>query len=396
MARDVDVDDACRDHNGAIAAPGYCVAAWRQQVIILAVSAAAVLALALKVHMNGDLAALDVAQTNPTGNAPTVVATPVANESISSVRPVAASLRSSFNVAVDKIRPSTLAVRASYGVDANGQLLERAGSAVIVDAAGYAVTCSHVVSGASAINVRRFREPERWSVARAVASDGDLALLQVVDDLPFPAAVFGDSSRVSVGEWVLAVGYPFQLGLTVTAGIVSRRDATLTLAGGIQQTGLLQTDAAINEGSSGGPLINSAAEVVGINTAIYAPTGVFSGAGFAIASDRIREFVATILGKRVAATSWGLGLVTLTPRLATELAFPGSRGVVVSSVAPASAADLAQLAKGDVITSIAGQPVDDVATAMGIRERLAGNTAVTIEVWRLGVLQTVTLKPRAG
>jgi serine protease Do len=96
---------------------------------------------------------------------------------------------------------------------------------------------------------------------------------------------------VRVGDWVLAVGHPFGLGLTVTAGIVGRRHGTLGIPGGQQYTGLLQTDAPINEGSSGGPLANLDGQVVGLNTAIYAPTGVFSGVGFAIPSNVIRDFL---------------------------------------------------------------------------------------------------------
>jgi serine protease Do len=324
-----------------------------------------------------------------------------AGEVVGGARPVAATVRASFNDASRRIRPATLAVRASYGTDPQGQLLERAGSAVVVDPSGYAVTCTHVVVGATTVNVRRFREADRWSPARIVASDGDLTLLQVTDGAPMTAATLGDSSQVAVGDWVLAVGHPFALGTTVTAGIVSRRDVTLALPGGRAQTGLFQTDAAINEGSSGGPLVNVAGEVVGINAAIYAPTGAFSGAGFAIPANQVRAFLSSTLGVPTAAAGlgasrWGLGLVALTPDLASELSFPGAAGVVVTSVATSSAAERAQLARGDVITKIAGQPVSDVPSAMAIRERLAPSERVPIEFFRLGVAQTATLMPEAG
>ena len=299
------------------------------------------------------------------------------------------------------VQPATLAVRASYGLNAKRQLLERAGSAVVVDARGYAITCSHVVSGATAISVRRF-QTDRWSPARVVASDGDLALLEVKDGGPMTAATLGDSSRLNVGDWVLAIGHPFQLGMTVTAGILSRRDASLAMPGGAVQTGLLQTDAAINEGSSGGPLVNAAGEVVGINAAIYAPTGAFSGASFAIPADRVKQFVASILGAAPAAPAmrpdWGLELVPLTPALATKLGFVGAQGVVVGDIAPASAAARAQLLKGDVITKIAGEPVRDLASAIAIRDRLVASATpeVPIEFARLGVAHAATLVTRAG
>jgi serine protease Do len=303
----------------------------------------------------------------------------------------------SFNEAVRLVQPATLAVRASYGLDAKGQLIERAGSAVVVDAAGYAITCSHVVSGATSISVRRFQR-ERWSPARTVASDGDLALLLVTDGEPMTAATLGDSSRLNIGDWVLAVGHPFQLGLTVTAGILSRRDASLSMPRGGVQTGLLQTDAAINEGSSGGPLVNIAGEVIGINSAIYAPTGAFSGASFAIPADRVRKFVSSILGQQASPQGWGLGLISLSPALAAQVGFAGSQGVVVSSVAPASAAARAQLAQGDVITKIAGLPINDLNSAIAIRDRLIANASseVVVEFSRRGVVRTATLMARAG
>jgi serine protease Do len=330
-----------------------------------------------------------------------------AEQVVSEVKPVAtaaARTGASFSEASTRIQPSTLAVRASYGPSANGQLLERAGSAVVVTPSGYAVTCTHVVAGASAISVRRFQDVGRWSPARAIASDGDLTLLLVSDGTPMTAAAFGDSSRVNVGDWVLAVGHPFQLGTTVTAGIVSRRDVALALPGGTTQTGLFQTDAAINEGSSGGPLVNVAGEVVGINSAIYAPTGTFSGAGFAIPSNQVRAFVSSVLGAPGPANpppspsppKWGIALVTLTPSLASELSFPGSAGVVVGNVTPSSAADRARLARGDVITRIAGQPVTDVPSAIAIGERLVENRGIPIEFFRLGVAQIATLVPEAG
>jgi S1-C subfamily serine protease len=387
--------------------PPFCMGNWRQLTTVLAISAAAVLALALRTYFAGtpDMAsAANVggstnlrarAATTPTS---TKLEGPLAaDDAVSPARSVAATTRVSFNEAVRLVQPATLAVRASYGLDGKGQLIERAGSAVVVDPAGYAITCSHVVSGATSISVRRFQR-ERWSPARTVASDGDLALLMVTDGEPLAAATLGDSSRLNIGDWVLAVGHPFQLGLTVTAGILSRRDASLSMPGGVVQTGLLQTDAAINEGSSGGPLVNIVGEVVGINSAIYAPTGAFSGASFAIPAERARKFVSSILGPRPAPQGWGLGLAALSPALAAQVGFAGSQGVVVSSVAPASAAARAQLAEGDVITKIAGVPVNDLSSAMAIRDRLSASASadVVVEFSRRGVVRTATLTARAG
>lgn len=305
--------------------------------------------------------------------------------------------RTAFHGAADVIRPSVLEVRVALGPTTNGApLAQRTGSAVVVDARGYAVTCRHVVAGAERIAVRRFKA-ERWLPARLVRSRGDLALLQVSASTPLPAAKFADSNAVNVGDWVLAVGHPFGLGLTVTAGIVGQRHATLTLPGGQVYPDLLQTDAPINEGSSGGPLVNAAGRVIGLNTAIYAPTGVFAGAGFAIPGNRVRQFVESALGTgmNVARTSasWGFGLAQLTPDLCARLSCPQKQGVVVDNVVQGSAAYAARLARGDVVTAIAGQPVPDLATAQRIHEQMAGANSVTLEVWRRGARFTVVLHP---
>jgi S1-C subfamily serine protease len=390
--------------NASSLPPPFCKGNWKQLTVTLGVSAAAVLALALRSYFGASsdtappaamLAAAVPADARAQGAGVAMtdnVPGPAAE--LVPARSVATTTRVSFNEAVRQVQPATLAVRAGYGVDAKGQLIERAGSAVVVDPSGYAITCSHVVAGATSISVRRFQR-ERWSAARTVASDGDLALLQVNDGEPLPAATLGDPARLNIGDWVLAVGHPFQLGLTVTAGILSRKEASLSMPGGAVQTGLLQTDAAINEGSSGGPLVNVAGEVVGINSAIYAPTGAFSGASFAIPADRVKRFVSSILGSPPRATTpdWGLGLVPLTPALAAQVGFGGTQGVVVSSVAPSSAAARAQLMQGDVITKIGNVSVAGVADAMAIRDRQAerATSSLVVEFSRGGATRTATL-----
>lgn len=208
------------------------------------------------------------------------------------VRFVGGPQRTAFNVAAKNIRPAVVGVRAAYAPQAAGPRGgEGVGSGVIVDPRGYVLTCYHVVANARTIHVSRFRHARERLRARLVAVEDDLALLRVLDGGPFTAAPLASADGVRVGDWVLAIGHPFGLGLTVTAGVVGRRRTTLNVPGGGQYKNLIQTDAPINEGSSGGPLVNLRGEVVGLNTAIYAPTGVFSGAGFAIPSQRIREFL---------------------------------------------------------------------------------------------------------
>jgi len=381
-----------------------CRTAWKQQAILFGVIAAGALGFALHLHFSdaGRSVGVPAGPTARLGSAPgggpsAVDALDV--QPANGLHQVGTSLRTAFNQAARVIRPSTLAVRATYGTDPLGKLLERVGSAVVVDANGYAVTCQHVVAGASSVLVRRFREPQRWLPARVVATESDLALLQVSDSAPFVAATLADSSKVRVGDWVLAAGHPFDLGLTVSAGIVSRRDAVVSVAGGQRYSGLIQTDVATNEGSSGGPLVNLAGEVVGLSAAIYAPSGVFSGTSFAIDSNRVRAFVDRNLGlgtRSGGQVSWGLGLSALTPELASQLSCPFNEGVVVSSVSPSSAAAEAQIAAGDVIVAIDGTPVRDLASAQNIRSRLPGGQPVSVDLWRRGVRRTATLWASRG
>jgi serine protease Do len=213
------------------------------------------------------------------------------------------------------------------------------------------------------------------------------------------AAILADSRQVEVGDWILAVGHPFGLGLTVTAGIVGRRRGVLTVPGSRQYTDLFQTDAPINEGSSGGPLVDLAGQVVGINMAIYAPTGVFSGAGFAIPSNRVRDFVSQHLGGAQVAGArrayFGIQLAELTQALSTQIGYQGA-GVVVQAVAPGSPAALAQLTPGDVVTHVAQKAVPDLRALGAVLAQFGPGDAVPMQVWRGGRWQAHTLRLNAN
>jgi len=334
------------------------------------------------------------------------------------VRLIGRQQRTDFNTAARKIRPSVIGIRALASGNAPGQpMVERLGSGLILDSRGLVVTCNHVVAGASSIWVSRFGAPDRRLPARAVAIENDLALLELVDLAePLPMATLADSGTVRVGDWVLAAGHPFGLGLTITAGIVGSRHGVLSIAGGPQYQGLLQTDAPINEGSSGGPLVDVRGNVIGLNMAIYAPTGVFSGTGYAIPSNRIRDFVsrmrpgaqllpavvtpsavspvlaAVAAGPvAVAQSSWGVSLGEITPAQRAALGQPPP-GLVVTAVTINSPADRAQLATGDVIVSMAGRPVSDLRTAQAIRGQVQAGQPVSIEIWRHGQTQMLRLQ----
>jgi serine protease Do len=300
----------------------------------------------------------------------------------------------SFNAAALRIRPSVVSIRAALGPPTAGQaLVERIGSGIVVGSGTHIITCRHVVDGARSIIVTPFESSRPPRVAQLVASDNDLALLQLVDGPALPPASFSDSSGVEVGDWVLAVGHPFGLGLTVTAGIVGRRHGTLAVPGGQQYASLLQTDAPINEGSSGGPLVDLAGDVVGLNTAIYAPTGVFSGAGFAIPSNQVAAFVTRTLGPAAVAVSnraaapprpwWGFALAEATAAPA---------GVIVQGVVAGGPAARAGLAAGDRITTIAGQNIGDLAVMHRIQGGLQIGDWVPVQVWRNGQVLNMSVQ----
>lgn len=340
-----------------------------------------------------------------------------------------AHLHPSFNRAADIIRPCVVninAVRPSAPVQVQaaapqfvdpfdgvpdkmfGQMaFESVGSGVIVDPSGYIVTNDHLVAGATAIMITRYNQGNEHLPARLVLSDrqNDLALLKLEGRGPYPAATLADSNRVEVGDWVLAVGNPFGLGHTVTAGIISGRRASLVIAG-VEYRGLLQTDAPINQGSSGGPLVNLEGQVVGINTAIYAPTGVFNGTGFAIPSSRVGAFLARAMpgnlqpaaqvqqgaGAPRSAGYLGVGVIDMSPALAAKIACPLSTGAFVSSVTPGSPAAEAEISRGDVITAVAGRPVQGARSLSTVLSSFMPGQTLPVSVWRNGKMRTMNVK----
>ena len=173
------------------------------------------------------------------------------------------------------------------------------GSGIVVDPRGFILSNAHVVSAAQSLKVITFGFERREYKAELVAKNTamDIAILRIRPVRPLVAAVLGDSDMLRVAERVIAIGSPFGLEQTVTAGIISDTSRNLIIEGNTYEE-MIQTDAAINRGNSGGPLVNLKGEVIGINTAIYAPTGVFTGVGFAIPVNRIRPLVKEVLANR--------------------------------------------------------------------------------------------------
>ncbi len=231
------------------------------------------------------------------------------------------------------------------------------GSGFIIDSSGYIVTNYHVVNNVDEISIKFHDNTEL--PAKLIGSDKrtDLALLKVEAKKPLPFVKFGDSSKARVGDWIIAIGNPFGLGGTVTTGIISSKGRDIGGTEGIVDD-FIQTDAAINSGNSGGPAFNLAGEVIGINTAIYTPTGVNVGIGFAIPSNTAQNIIDQL--KKMGKISRGRLDVTIqevTPEIAEGLGLKEPIGALIVDVQQGGAGDKAGLKSGDIIVEFAGQQV---------------------------------------
>jgi serine protease Do len=230
------------------------------------------------------------------------------------------------------------------------------GSGFIIDASGLIVTNAHVIEGADAIRV--ILHDETTLDAEVVGTDAmtDIAVLRVDAPRGLPAARWGDSDQVRVGDWVMAIGNPFGLGGTVTTGILSARARDINQG---PYDDYLQTDASINRGNSGGPLFNLQGEVIGINTAIFSPTGGSVGIGFATPSALARGVVDDIIRYGSPRRGWlGVQIQAVTAEIAESLGIAGERGALVTAVTPGGPAETAGIRQGDVILDFGGVSVN--------------------------------------
>src|SRR6185437_8264566 len=233
------------------------------------------------------------------------------------------------------------------------------GSGVIVDSKGYIITNQHVVDKADRIRVKLDGDPPGVQHdAKVVGTDAetDLAVLKIDIDHPLAAAKLGNSDSMSVGDWVLAIGSPFALEETVTAGIVSSKGRDIDSRRQFQH--FIQTDAAINPGNSGGPLVNMNSEVIGINTAIFTESGGYQGVGFALPSNIVVDVYNQLIGPEHKVVRGSIGVAfNAQPNPAIARMYGAKGGVVVSSVTSGGPADQGGLKIGDTITSVNGKPV---------------------------------------
>ena len=264
-----------------------------------------------------------------------------------------------------------------------------AGSGFIVDPDGLIVTNNHVVEGASEITVTLYDEREFEAELIGRDRDTDLALLKIdADDLP--VVTFGDSDEVRVGDPVIAVGNPFGLGGTVTAGIVSAKDRVI---GAGRYDDFLQIDAPINRGNSGGPTFNLEGEVVGLNTAIHSPSGGNVGIGFAIPANLVAAVVDDLREDGVVERGWlGVQIQGIDEDLASSLGLDEAKGALVAEVTPDSPAAKAGFERGDVILEYGAASIDDLrALTRAVGDTDPGTTTKVL-VWRDGSEQAIEVE----
>jgi len=257
------------------------------------------------------------------------------------------------------------------------------GSGVIIDASGYILTNHHVIDGADQIKVDL--NDNRTLEARVVGSDppSDLAVLKV-EASNLPVLALGDSDRTRVGDIVLAIGNPLGVGQTVTMGIVSAKGRQTGLSNGSFED-FLQTDAPINQGNSGGALVSTASELIGINSQILSPSGGSIGLGFAVPSNMARTVLEQLIRTgKVRRGQLGITVLKIPSEEASKLGVVQGPGVVVYDVQAGSAADRAGLRKGDIITALNGVAITDPNTFRNMIAASAPGTEVTLTVKRGG------------
>ncbi|HEY4136203.1 MAG TPA: DegQ family serine endoprotease [Alphaproteobacteria bacterium] len=264
------------------------------------------------------------------------------------------------------------------------------GSGFIVDASGYVVTNNHVIEDADEITVILHDDTNLKAKLVGRDKNTDLALLKVESSKPLPFVKFGDSDKARVGDWVVAIGNPFGLGGTVTAGIISARARDI-------QSGpyddFIQTDASINRGNSGGPMFNINGDVIGINTAIFSPSGGSVGIGFAIPSSLAKPVIDQLRATGKTRRGWlGVRIQQVTDEIAESLGLDKARGALVAGVTDGGPAEKGGLESGDVVLKFDGKDVTEMRRLPRIVAETPVDKEVPVTVWRKGHEENVRVK----
>ena len=272
------------------------------------------------------------------------------------------------------------------------QKMTSMGSGFVIDSSGIIVTNNHVVEGAETIEVH-FHD-DTILKAELVGRDPktDVAVIRVKPKKPLPTVSFGDSDKLRVGEWVLAIGNPFGLGGSVSLGIVSARNRDIN-AGPYDD--FIQTDAAINKGNSGGPLFNLKGEVMGINTAIFSPSGGSVGIGFSVPSNTVKNVISQLIQYGETRRGWlGVKIQSVTDDIAESLNLDTPRGALVADVTPTGPAEKAGIQSGDVIIEFNGRAINSMRDLPKIVAETPIGEKVPVKVLRKG--EEVTLSAEVG
>ncbi len=276
--------------------------------------------------------------------------------------------------------------------DAQPRKATSLGSGFIIDPAGYVVTNNHVIADADAITVILHDNTNLKATVVGRDTKTDIALLKVATSKPLTAIAWGDSDVSRVGDWVLAIGNPFGLGGSVTAGILSARQRDINSG---PYDDFLQTDAPINRGNSGGPMFNMDGQVIGINTAIYSPSGGSIGIGFAIPSALAKAVVAELRGEKdhTVHRGWlGVRIQAVTDEIAESLGLDKARGALVASVTDKGPAQAAGVQAGDVVLTFDGKAVEDMRRLPRLVAETPVGRSVGVTVWRKRQEKTIEVK----
>ncbi len=338
--------------------------------------------------------------------------TPVASPTPTPTQPLSpgTSLPSIAQV-VAQVKPAVVAIAVEIiqrDIFGRSSVISGAGSGVIFDQRGYVLTNNHVVEGARQIQVALEGYPTLKATLVGHDPLTDLAVIKLEGE-GFPTAPLGDSETLRVGDWVIAIGNALALqgGPTVTLGVVSAKDRTITTDANVRLNDMIQTDAAINPGNSGGPLLNLAGEVVAINTAIalqgeeVGQTVSAQGIGFAVAMDTAKAVAQQLVENgRVIWPYLGVGVEDITPQIALDEELPVRSGVIIRSLELGGPAQRAGLAVGDIITRFANSDATTTKELQRIRRSLTVGQTVTVTVLRSGKARDFQVKleeqPREG